>query len=55
LQVADPRARLREMFDERDPLYRETAEIVITTEGLSFHRLVENVVKCLGPADKSER
>jgi len=55
LQVADPRARLREMFDERDPLYRETAEIVITTEGLSFHRLVEDVVQRLSPADESTR
>ena len=40
------------MFDERDPLYRETAEIVITTEGLSFHRLVEDVVQRLGAADE---
>jgi shikimate kinase len=29
LQVADPQQRLREMFRERDPLYRRTAHFVI--------------------------
>jgi shikimate kinase len=29
LQVADPLARLRELFRERDPLYRRTAHFVI--------------------------
>ena len=29
LQVADPQARLRELFRERDPLYRRTAHFVI--------------------------
>ena len=31
LQVADPQARLRELLDVRDPLYRETAHYVIET------------------------
>jgi shikimate kinase len=29
LQVADPQQRLRELFRERDPLYRRTAHFVI--------------------------
>jgi len=53
LQVADPQERLRTMFDEREPLYRETAEIVIATEGLSFHRLVDTVVQRLRPAGET--
>jgi len=53
LQVADPQERMRTMFDEREPLYRETAEIVITTEGLSFHRLVDAVVQRLRPAGET--
>ena len=55
LQVADPQARLRTMFDEREPLYRETAEIVIPTEGLSFHRLVDDIVRRLRAAGGSSR
>jgi shikimate kinase len=31
LQVADPLARLRSLYDERDPLYRETAHFIIET------------------------
>jgi shikimate kinase len=31
LQVRDPLQRLRELFQERDPLYRATAEFVIET------------------------
>jgi shikimate kinase len=50
LQVQDPEARLRAMAAEREPLYRETAELVVETDGLSFHRLVEQVVQRLGGA-----
>lgn len=31
LQTADPRARLNELFEQRNPLYTETADIVIHT------------------------
>ncbi|WP_425444238.1 shikimate kinase [Thiomonas delicata] len=31
LQTADPRTRLRELFRQRDPLYRETAHFTIDT------------------------
>lgn len=30
LQVADPRARIEELHRDRDPLYREVADIVVT-------------------------
>ena len=45
LQVADPEARLRELSAEREPLYRETAHIVVETEGVPFGRLVDEVVR----------
>ena len=45
LQVADPEARLRALLAERDPLYRETAHIVVATDGVPFGRLVEEVVR----------
>lgn len=31
LQTADPLARLRELYRERDPLYREVADIIVDT------------------------
>lgn len=46
LQVADPQARLRELFRERDPLYRQTAHHVIdagrgTVQGLANRVLMQ--------------
>ena len=32
LQVADPEARLRQLRAEREPLYRETAHLVVEVE-----------------------
>ena len=48
LQVADPEQRLRQMSAEREPLYEETAAIVIDTDGLPFDRLVDQVVRRIG-------
>lgn len=36
LQVADPLAKLRTLYAERDPLYRQTAHHTIDTHGLSL-------------------
>lgn len=44
LQVADPLARLRQLFEERDPLYRETAHFVIETGRPSVATLVNMIV-----------
>lgn len=41
LQVADPRSRLREMFRQRDPLYRETAHYVIEPPRGTMHRVLD--------------
>lgn len=43
LQVADPLARLRSLYDERDPLYRETAHFVIETGRPSVATLVNMI------------
>ncbi len=43
LQVADPLARLRELYSVRDALYRESARIVIETGRPSVSSLVNNV------------
>ncbi len=44
LQVADPLARLRDLYAQRDPLYRETAEFVIETGRPSVATLVNMIV-----------
>ena len=44
LQVADPMARLRSLYEERDPLYRETAHFVIETGRPSVPTLVNMIV-----------
>ena len=44
LQVADPLARLRELYVQRDPLYRETANFLIETGRPSVATLVNMVV-----------
>jgi shikimate kinase len=43
LQVADPQARLRELFEVRDPLYRETAHFVIETGRPNVSHLVNMI------------
>lgn len=40
LQTADPRGRLTELFEARDPLYRETAHVIIDTGSQSLASLV---------------
>lgn len=40
LQVADPLGRLRELYAERDPLYRQTAHFVLQTGAPSVATLV---------------
>lgn len=40
LQTEDPHARLQELFLQRDPLYREVADIVIDTGSQSLQNLV---------------
>ena len=44
LQVADPMARLRTLYAERDPLYRETAHFQIETGRPSVPTLVNMIV-----------
>lgn len=53
LQVADPLRRLRELFDIRDPLYRETSHHVIETGRPTVAALVNMILDKLdatGPA-----
>ena len=44
LQVTDPQARLRQLYAERDPLYRQTAHFVVETGRPSVPTLVNMVL-----------
>jgi len=44
LQVADPMKKLRELHQQRDPLYRETAHYVVETGRPSVTTLVNMIV-----------
>ena len=44
LQVADPLGRLRDLYAQRDPLYRETAHFVIETGRPSVSTLVNMII-----------
>jgi shikimate kinase len=47
LQTADPRARLNELYELRDPLYREVAHITIDTGSQSLTTLVNRLHQVL--------
>jgi shikimate kinase len=47
LQVTDPLAQLRELFEAREPLYRETAHFIVETTRPSVPALVKTVVSQL--------
>lgn len=44
LQVGDPMKKLRELYQQRDPLYRETAHFVVETGRPSVPTLVNMIV-----------
>lgn len=48
LQVDDPRQRLQQLFTDRDPLYREVADITVDTGRQSVQTLVHQLVRQLG-------
>ncbi|MHB1332346.1 MAG: shikimate kinase [Sulfuriferula sp.] len=43
LQTADPKARLRELYNQRDPLYREVANVVMDTSRQNVNALVRQL------------
>jgi len=45
LQTEDPLARLEGLFSERDPLYRKTADIVVSAEGRSVAAVTKEIIR----------
>ena len=44
LQTANPRARLEELMAIREPLYRETADLVVNTDGMRVADVVRQII-----------
>jgi shikimate kinase len=47
LQTQDPKARLRELYAQRDPLYREIADVIVDTGRQNVNILVHHLVQYL--------
>ena len=43
LQTEDPRNRLKELYEQRDPLYTQVADLVMPTGKQSVHSLVQQL------------
>ena len=50
LQTENPRARLEELMQIREPLYREVADIVLETDDSSIRHTVNRIIKQLKSA-----
>ncbi len=44
LQTDDPRGKLEQLMAHRDPLYRETADLVVSTDGRNARSLAHDLV-----------
>jgi len=59
LNAADPQARIEQLLAERDPLYREVADIIVDTGNQSVgnlaHRLEQQLLQHLAGAGRHEK
>ncbi len=47
LQTDNPRQRLTALLQVRDPLYRETADLIVRTDGRHVRRVVQTILRYL--------
>ncbi len=43
LRTPNPRAKLEELFHERDPLYREIADVIVDSSATNVHALLQDL------------
>lgn len=48
LQTGNPRAKLEELLEIRDPLYRETAGLIVETDGMRVRDVVKKILQRIG-------
>lgn len=49
LQVDDRKAVLRRLLEQRDPIYRELADVIVVSDYPSPHHVVDEIVKQVTP------
>ena len=49
LRTADPRSRLAQLFAQRDPLYREIADLIVASDGQTLRAIVQQILDRLAP------
>jgi shikimate kinase len=54
LRTEDPRKRLTELMELRDPLYRETAHVIMPTSGGSAREVALKIVHALAEREELE-
>lgn len=54
LQTDNPRQKLEELMSQRDPLYREVADMVVHTEDRSVRSVIKEILVRLRELDKSQ-
>ncbi len=47
LQTDNPEEKLQQLFAERDPIYRQLADVIIDTDGRSIHSVSHEIIKRL--------
>ena len=47
LQVEDPMAKIRMLIEERDPYYKEAADVVIDVDGKGFEQILDEIESCV--------
>lgn len=52
LATADPRGRLTDLLQQREPLYQEVADLVIETGGVQVSRVVDTLLRTLSTSEK---
>ena len=43
LQTEDPETRLKTLFKQRDPLYREIADLIVDTDHNSIRQIIQMI------------
>lgn len=51
LQTGDPRDKLRKIVEERDPLYRAIADLIVETDHLSVRQVINHILHELKKPD----
>ena len=55
LQTENPREKLRQIVEERDPLYRETADLIVETENRTVHQVVSYIIRQVKDSKKETK